>query len=289
MRWHALGVDYEMAGKDLISSVELSGKICRALGSRPPAGFIYELFLDENGEEDLEVARQRPRHRGVAHLRAARFALALHVQRAEARQAALLRRDSAPRRRPSDASREVPGAGGGRAAGKPGVAHSRGPPARARDRAQLRHPSQPRERLQHRGPGRALGLHCPLRARCLTGDRAHSRRAGRPRHRLLPRQGEAGEGPTARRWRRSGRRSTTCVPCSPRCRRTRAPRISRPRSTRWASATRSNRCASGSARSTRFSWAKARAPRMGSFIALYGLAETVALIDRALAGEDLAA
>ena len=51
MRWHALGVDYEMAGKDLISSVELSGKICRALGSRPPAGFIYELFLDENGEK----------------------------------------------------------------------------------------------------------------------------------------------------------------------------------------------------------------------------------------------
>ena len=51
MRWHALGIDYEMAGKDLISSVELSGKICRILGSPPPAGFIYELFLDENGEK----------------------------------------------------------------------------------------------------------------------------------------------------------------------------------------------------------------------------------------------
>ena len=51
MRWHALGVDYEMAGKDLISSVELSGKICRILGSTPPKGFIYELFLDENGEK----------------------------------------------------------------------------------------------------------------------------------------------------------------------------------------------------------------------------------------------
>lgn len=51
MRWHALGVDYEMAGKDLISSVELSGKICRILGSTPPDGFIYELFLDENGEK----------------------------------------------------------------------------------------------------------------------------------------------------------------------------------------------------------------------------------------------
>ncbi len=51
MRWHALGVDYEMAGKDLISSVQLSGRICRTLGSAPPEGFIYELFLDENGEK----------------------------------------------------------------------------------------------------------------------------------------------------------------------------------------------------------------------------------------------
>ena len=51
MRWVALGVDYEMAGKDLIESVNLSGKICRALGHVPPEGFNYELFLDENGEK----------------------------------------------------------------------------------------------------------------------------------------------------------------------------------------------------------------------------------------------
>jgi lysyl-tRNA synthetase class 1 len=51
MRWHALGVDYEMAGKDLIDSVKLGGKICRALGSQPPEGFNYELFLDENGQK----------------------------------------------------------------------------------------------------------------------------------------------------------------------------------------------------------------------------------------------
>jgi lysyl-tRNA synthetase class 1 len=50
MRWLALGVDYEMSGKDLISSVELSSKIERALGGEPPDGFNYELFLDENGE-----------------------------------------------------------------------------------------------------------------------------------------------------------------------------------------------------------------------------------------------
>ena len=51
MRWVALGVDYEMAGKDLIDSVKLSSEICRALGGSPPEGFNYELFLDENGQK----------------------------------------------------------------------------------------------------------------------------------------------------------------------------------------------------------------------------------------------
>jgi lysyl-tRNA synthetase class 1 len=50
-RWVALGVDYEMAGKDHIDGVIQSGKIARALGGRPPEGFNYELFLDENGEK----------------------------------------------------------------------------------------------------------------------------------------------------------------------------------------------------------------------------------------------
>jgi lysyl-tRNA synthetase, class I len=51
MRWHALGVDYEMSGKDLIDSVKLANRICRVLGSEPPEGFNYELFLDENGQK----------------------------------------------------------------------------------------------------------------------------------------------------------------------------------------------------------------------------------------------
>ena len=51
MRWHALKVDYEMAGKDLIDSVKLSGQITRALGSAAPEGFNYELFLDESGKK----------------------------------------------------------------------------------------------------------------------------------------------------------------------------------------------------------------------------------------------
>jgi lysyl-tRNA synthetase class 1 len=51
MRWYALGVDYEMSGKDLIESVKLANKICRILGGKAPEGFNYELFLDENGEK----------------------------------------------------------------------------------------------------------------------------------------------------------------------------------------------------------------------------------------------
>ncbi len=51
MRWVALGVDYEMSGKDLIDSVKLSGEIARVLGAEPPEGFNYELFLDENGQK----------------------------------------------------------------------------------------------------------------------------------------------------------------------------------------------------------------------------------------------
>jgi lysyl-tRNA synthetase class 1 len=50
LRWAALGIDYEMSGKDLIDSVKLSARICKALGGDPPDGFNYELFLDENGQ-----------------------------------------------------------------------------------------------------------------------------------------------------------------------------------------------------------------------------------------------
>ena len=51
MRWYALNVDYEMAGKDLIDSVKASNQICLILGGEPPEGFNYELFLDENNQK----------------------------------------------------------------------------------------------------------------------------------------------------------------------------------------------------------------------------------------------
>ncbi len=51
IRWVDLGVDYEMCGKDLTDSVTQSGKIAQILGGRRPEGLIYELFLDEKGEK----------------------------------------------------------------------------------------------------------------------------------------------------------------------------------------------------------------------------------------------
>ena len=51
MRWYALNVDFEMYGKDLIESANLSSKIISILGKKKPNGFAYELFLDEKGEK----------------------------------------------------------------------------------------------------------------------------------------------------------------------------------------------------------------------------------------------
>ncbi len=51
MRWCALGVDYEMHGKDLLTSAQLSDKIARSMGYEPPLHMMYELFLDEEGRK----------------------------------------------------------------------------------------------------------------------------------------------------------------------------------------------------------------------------------------------
>lgn len=51
MRWRAFDVDYEMSGKDLIDSVKLSSQICRVIGGHPPENLTYELFLDQEGQK----------------------------------------------------------------------------------------------------------------------------------------------------------------------------------------------------------------------------------------------
>jgi lysyl-tRNA synthetase class 1 len=50
-RWSVFDVDYEMSGKDLIPSFALSSKICRILGGTPPENLSYELFLDQYGQK----------------------------------------------------------------------------------------------------------------------------------------------------------------------------------------------------------------------------------------------
>ncbi len=51
MRWAALQVDYEMYGKDHMPNARLYSEICRILGGTPPIQFFYELFLNETGEK----------------------------------------------------------------------------------------------------------------------------------------------------------------------------------------------------------------------------------------------
>ena len=50
-RWAALGVDFEMYGKDHSTNTPIYDSICRILGARPPEHFTYELFLDEQGQK----------------------------------------------------------------------------------------------------------------------------------------------------------------------------------------------------------------------------------------------
>ncbi|MCO4773871.1 MAG: lysine--tRNA ligase [Deltaproteobacteria bacterium] len=51
LRWFTFGIHYEMYGKDLIESAQLSARIVRALGGVPPVGLFYEMFLDEDGKK----------------------------------------------------------------------------------------------------------------------------------------------------------------------------------------------------------------------------------------------
>lgn len=50
-RWTALGVDFEMSGKDLVDSLRISGRVARALGGEPPETPHYELFMDEHNQK----------------------------------------------------------------------------------------------------------------------------------------------------------------------------------------------------------------------------------------------
>jgi len=132
MRWVALGIDYEMSGKDLIDSVKLSGEIARALGATPPEGFHFELFLDEKGQK---VSKSKGN--GLTIEEWLRYASpeslsAVHVPKSAGREAAAFRSDSARGRRISAIPRGVSASGWQAAAVQRGMAYPFGTSAAAR-------------------------------------------------------------------------------------------------------------------------------------------------------------
>ena len=50
-RWAALGVDFEMYGKDHSTNTPIYDRICEILGGKKPEHFTYELFLDDQGQK----------------------------------------------------------------------------------------------------------------------------------------------------------------------------------------------------------------------------------------------
>ena len=193
MRWVALGIDYEMAGKDLIDSVKLSGEIARALGGQQPEGFNYELFLDEKGQKI-----SKSKGNGLTIDEWLRYAspesLSLFMyQNPTGRKAALLRRDPARGRRVPAIPRRLPEAGGQAAARQSGVAHPFGRAAEARHAGHVPAAAHARVVVERRERRDAVGLHRPLPPGRDAADASEARRAGGLRDQLLSRLRRADE------------------------------------------------------------------------------------------------
>ena len=283
MRWVALGVDYEMSGKDLIDSVTQSSKIARILGARPPDGFNYEMFLDENGEKISKT-----KGNGVTIDEWLAYApeesLAFYIYR-EPRKAKQLSFSVIPRAvdEYDQFLAAYPGAGMGQAPRQSGPPRPCRRGAGGADADQLRAAAQPGRGRLDRRQGSALGLRAALRARGLAGDPSGARQAARFRARLFPRLHRRFAAPPRAdaRWKR--RRCAISTRGWRPCPRMPTPRRSSPRSTRSARRIRSRACATGSRRNMKPCSAPARGPRMGSFIALYGIDNSRKLIAEALA------
>ena len=111
MRWAALGVDYEMAGKDLIEFGQAVRQDLRGARRHAAGGLQLRTVPGRKGPEDFQVKGQRAHHRRMAALCVAGIAVAVHVSRAEVGEAAVLRRHPAQRRRLPAVSRRLSAAG----------------------------------------------------------------------------------------------------------------------------------------------------------------------------------
>ena len=312
MRWVALGVDYEMAGKDLIDSVKLSGEIARALGGQPPEGFNYELFLDEKGEK---ISKSKGNGLTIEEWLAYGTPgepVALHVPASRARRSGCISTSSRAQvddyltflekyPRPGRCKEQL---------GNPvWHIHAR-QAAGARARARRRRATARRRRSPSRCCSTSWRSRIPRIRRCCGASSAATRRASR--RQTHPRLDQlvgyavayfrdfvrAGEGLPPRRTRPSGAAladlSAALAPLrgldrrrSAAGRRLRGRPPALPRSPAASRRARTGGPASrsaGSRRSTEILLGQERGPRFGSFVALYGVAETRALIAKALSG-----
>ena len=273
MRWVALGVDYEMAGKDLIDSVIQSGKIARVLGGRPPEGFNYEMFLDENGEK---ISKSKGNGLSLDEWLSygSEESLAFYIYREPRKARACTSASSRGR------STNI----GSSAAIMPTSRSSRSSAIRSTTSMPAR---CPRATLPitfglllnlvacRAAATRTLrGSSSSAMRRAVARDASRARRADRTARSITPRFRRARpEAPRARREvEAAALRDLDARLAAARGRR--APRRSRTTSSKSASATRSRACATGSRRFTKPCSAPSQGPRMGSFIALYGIANS---------------
>ena len=230
MRWHALGVDYEMAGKDLIDSVKLSSRIARALGAEPPAGFNYELFLDENGQK---ISKSKGNGLTIEEwlTYASPESLSLFMfQKPTRGEAALFRRDPADGRRLSRLPRGLSAARSGRS----GSAIRSGTSIPARRRRRRRSPTATRQTTvsfamllnlaavaNSDNPAVLWGFLRRYAPSASPENHPRLDRLVRLRGRLLPRFRRAEEALPRRPTRSSARRCCESPPSSRKCRRAR--------------------------------------------------------------------
>ena len=213
MRWFALGVDYEMAGKDLIELGQAVGQDLRGARRHAAGRLQLRTVPRRQGPEDFEVEGQRPDHRRMAALCLAGIAVAVHVPRAEGGEAAVFRRHPAQRRRLPAVPRRLFAAGCQAAARQSGLAHP------CRQAAEGRHAGHVPAAADagvvvERGECRnAVGFHRPLSSGRDAADPSEARRDGRLRHQLLSRLRGADE-KIPRADRRRARRAAGSARCA---------------------------------------------------------------------------
>ena len=283
-RWAALDVDFEMYGKDHSTNTPIYDRICEILGGRAPNHFTYELFLDENGEK---ISKSKGNGLTIDEwLTYADPESLAYFMYGKPKTAKRLFFDVIPKNVDEyhQQLRAFDGQDAAGAARQPGLAHPPGPAAGQRHGGAVLDAAQPRERGQRPRQGAALGLPAPLRARGEPGDPSGARCRRGPCGALLRGLRAAGEEVSRRRRARRRRRSPTCAtgwrrgtaPADPEALQALVYAVGKDHGFEplraWFGAI------------YEVLLGEAQGPRFGGFIALYGIPETVALIDAGLAG-----